>query len=71
MTTIISLRAEYSREYILVGILLNLVFVYWVLKSSEWLERKLGDAGTDILRKVFGVILISIAVKLFKTNLAL
>ena len=71
MTTIISLRAEYSRENILVGILLNLVFVYLVLKSSEWLERKLGDAGTDILRKVFGVILISIAVKLFKTNLGL
>ncbi len=71
MTTIISLRAEYAPVNILVGILLNLVFVYIVLKSSLWLEKKLGDAGTDILRKVFGIILLSIAVKLFKTNIGL
>jgi len=71
MTTIISLRAEYATINILAGILLNLVFVYIVLKSSTWLEKKLGEAGTDILRKVFGIILISIAIKLFKSNLGL
>ncbi|MES2730372.1 MAG: MarC family protein [Bacteroidota bacterium] len=71
MTTIISLRAEYTLPNILIGILVNLVFVYMVLKSSTWLEKKLGEAGTDILRKVFGVILLSIAVKLFKTNIGL
>jgi len=71
MTTLISLRAEYSLPNILVGIVLNLVFVYLVLRSSNWLERKLGTAGTNILRKAFGIILIAIAVKLFKTNIML
>ena len=71
MTTIISLRAEYTTPNILVGITLNLVFVYIVLKSSEWIESKLGNAGANLLRKVFGIILIAIAIKLFKTNLGL
>lgn len=71
MTTIISLRAEYTTPNILVGITLNLIFVYLVLKSSEWIEQKLGNAGTDVLRKIFGIILIAIAIKLFKTNLGI
>jgi multiple antibiotic resistance protein len=71
MTTIISLRAEYTTPNILVGITLNLIFVYLVLKSSEWIERKIGNAGANLLRKVFGIILIAIAIKLFKTNLGL
>jgi multiple antibiotic resistance protein len=69
MTTLLSLRAAYALPNILMGILLNLVFVYLVLKASGWLEQKLGQAGTDILRKVFGVILLAIAIKLFKANL--
>ena len=69
MTTLLSLRAAYSLPNVLVGIVLNLVFVYIVLKSSAWLERKLGKAGANVLRKVFGVILLAIAIKLFKTNL--
>ena len=69
MTTLLSLRAAYSLPNIIVGILLNLIFVYAVLKSSGWIERKLGPAGTDILRKVFGVILLAIAIKLFKSNI--
>jgi multiple antibiotic resistance protein len=71
MTTIISLRAEYATVNILVGILVNLIFVYIVLKSSTWIEKKIGEAGADILRKVFGIILISIAIKLFKTNIVI
>jgi multiple antibiotic resistance protein len=71
MTTIMSLRAEYATANILVGIVLNLVFVYIVLKSSNWLEQKLGTSGAEILRKVFGIILIAIGIKLFKTNLGL
>ncbi len=71
MTTIISLRAEYATANILIGILLNLVFVYIVLKSSDWLERKLGTGGTEVLRKIFGIILLAIAIRLFKTNLGL
>ncbi|TGE20092.1 MarC family protein [Hymenobacter elongatus] len=68
MTTLLSLRAAYSLPNVLVGIGLNLVFVFMVLKSSAWIERKLGKAGEDILRRVFGVILLAIAIKLFKSN---
>ena len=69
MTTIISLRAEYAQMNVLIGIVLNLILVYIVLKSSGWIGRKIGKAGTNVLRKVFGVILLAIAVKLFKTNI--
>ena len=69
MTTIISLQAAYEQLSIMIGIVLNLVFVYLVLKSSGWLERKIGKAGFVILRKVFGIILLSIAIKLFKDNI--
>jgi len=68
MTTLISLRATYELANILVGVIVNLFLVYLVLKSSAWIERKLGQAGADILRRVFGIILIAIAVKLFKGN---
>ena len=68
MTSLLSLRAEFSEANILVGILVNLIFVYLVLKSSVWLERKIGQAGFNVLRKVFGVILLSIAIKLFKNH---
>lgn len=68
MTTIISLRAEYHQINVLIGILLNLIFIYIVLKTSNWIEKKIGQAGADVLRKVFGVILLAIAVKLFKAN---
>ena len=68
MTTLLSLRAAYSLPNVLVGIGLNLVFVYFVLRTSSWIERQLGKAGEDILRRVFGVILLAIAIKLFKAN---
>ncbi|MDB5234906.1 MAG: hypothetical protein JWR44_1899 [Hymenobacter sp.] len=68
MTTLLSLRAAYSLPNILVGIFLNLAFVYLVLKTSYWIERKLGKAGEDVLRRVFGIILLAIAIKLFKAN---
>jgi multiple antibiotic resistance protein len=71
MTTIISLRAAYEELNILAGIVVNLVFVYLVLKSSKWLSKKLGNAGFNILRKVFGIILLSIAIKLLKDNIHL
>ncbi|KAB7733295.1 MarC family protein [Rudanella paleaurantiibacter] len=69
MTTLISLRTEYQTANIIVGIVINLVLVYVVLKSSEWLETRLGPGGLAVLRKVFGIILLAIAIKLFKTNL--
>jgi len=69
MTALISLRAEFQMANILVGVVINLILVYIVLKTSGWLERKLGKAAFNILRKVFGIILLSIAIKLFKTTL--
>jgi multiple antibiotic resistance protein len=68
LTTILSLRAVYAEANVLVGILLNLVVVYIVLRSSSWLERVLGKAVFAVLRRVFGVILLAIAVKIFKDN---
>lgn len=68
LTTILSLRAVFEEVNILAGIILNLVIVYWVLRSSAWLERVIGESGFAVLRRVFGVILLAIAVKIFKSN---
>ncbi len=67
LTTILSLRAVYGEWNILIGIILNVIIVYVVLRSSSWLERVLGESGFSVLRRVFGVILLAIAVKIFKT----
>ncbi|MEP2773413.1 MAG: MarC family protein [Fulvivirga sp.] len=69
LTTILSIRAVYSNPNILVGIVINLIFVFLVLKSTNWLERKLGKSGFSILRRVFGIILLAIAVKIFKEHI--
>ena len=69
MTTLLSLKSQFEEENIIVSIFINLIFIYVVLKSSTWIEKKLGNAGTQILRKVFGVILIAIAIKIFKTRM--
>ena len=68
-TTLLSLRAEYQIENIIVALVLNLAFVYLVLKSTNRIEKIFGEAGIYILRKFFGIILLAIAVKLFTTNL--
>jgi multiple antibiotic resistance protein len=69
MTSLLSMRAEYHVENIIVAIIVNIVFVYLVLKSSKRIERVLGKRGLSIIRKVFGVILLAIAVKLFTANI--
>lgn len=69
LTTLISLRAEYQTGNIIVGIIINLILIYAVLKSSAWLETRIGPGGLDVLRKIFGIILLAIAIKLVKTNL--
>ncbi len=69
LTSLLSLRAEYHVENIIVAIALNTIFVYLVLKSSLRIENALGKSGVNIIRKVFGVILMAIAVKLFATNI--
>jgi multiple antibiotic resistance protein len=68
MTTLLSLKSQYQTQNILVGIVLNTLFVYLVLKNVKWLERLLGKTGLSILRKAFGVILLAIAIKLFRSN---
>jgi len=69
LTTILTLKAEYGQANIAIGIILNLGIIYVVLKSTNFIERKLGKTGLDILRRIFGIILLSIAIKIFKTNL--
>jgi multiple antibiotic resistance protein len=69
LTSLLALRAEYQVENIIVAILLNTVFVYLVLKSSARIAKILGTGGVNVIRKVFGVILLAIAVKLFATNI--
>jgi multiple antibiotic resistance protein len=63
-----SLKANYDELYIALGILINLVIVYAVLKSLNFIERLLGPGGLLAVRKFFGVILIAIAVKIFSSN---
>jgi multiple antibiotic resistance protein len=69
LTTIISLRAAYTTLEIFLGILINIVIIYVVLKTTNWIERKLGTNGIEILRRVFGIILLSIAIKLAKDSI--
>lgn len=68
LTTIMSLKANFGQQYILFGILVNLVFVFLVLISLKWVERVLGNIGLTAIRKFFGVILLAIAVKIFSSN---
>ncbi|SFH16947.1 MarC family protein [Pedobacter insulae] len=71
MTTLLSLKTEYTTPNIIVGIMLNMLFVYFVLKNTNRLEKLFGKTGLNILRKAFGIILLAIAIKLFRTNTGL
>ncbi|MBE9576007.1 MarC family protein [Flavobacterium proteolyticum] len=68
MTTILSLRAAYDKINIIIAILINVIVVYGVLKSSGKIEKLLGANGLGVIRKIFGVVLLAIAVKLFAAN---
>jgi multiple antibiotic resistance protein len=68
LTTIISLKANYQESMLLIAILINLVIVYIVLRSLNFIERILGPAGMLAVRKFFGVILLAIAIKIFSSN---
>ncbi len=69
LTTLLSLRAEFALENIIVAVFLNVILIYAVLKTSSKIERLLGPNGIQIIRKVFGVILLAISVKLFAANI--
>lgn len=70
LTTVISLRANYNEWVVLAAILVNLVFVYLVLHSLNYIAKLLGTGGLIAIRKFFGVILLAIAVKIFTANLS-
>ncbi len=69
LTTLLSLRAEFKIENIIIAVIFNVLIIYLVLKTSARIERALGPNGINIIRKVFGVILLAIAVKLFASNI--
>lgn len=69
LTTLLSLRAEFAIENIIVAIILNIIFLYIVLKTSAKIEKLIGANGIQIIRKIFGVILLAISVKLFAQNI--
>ena len=70
MTSLLSLRAEYQVLNIIFAIIINIIFVYIILKSSKYIQNFLCKSGINIIRKVFGIILLAIAVKLFTSNIS-
>ncbi|MCK8480988.1 MarC family protein [Psychroserpens algicola] len=69
LTTLLSLRAEFRIENIIIAVILNVIIIFIVLKTSARIERLIGQNGINIIRKIFGVILLAIAVKLFAHNI--
>ena len=69
LTTLLSLRAEFEMENIIIAVFLNVIVIYIVLKTSSKIERLIGPSGIQIIRKIFGVVLLAIAVKLFAHNI--
>ena len=68
ITTLLSLRAEYHEIDIMIALVLNMIVVFIVLKTTKYIEKILGQSGITVLRKIFGIILLAIAIKLFMVN---
>lgn len=68
MTTLLSLRAQYDVKTIIIAIVINVLLVYIVLRTTHFIESFLGKGGLNVLRKIFGVVLLAIAIKLFRDN---
>ena len=69
LTTLLSLKSEFYTENIIVAVVINVLVIFTVLKTSVKIERIIGQNGIDITRKIFGVVLLAIAVKLFTSNI--
>jgi multiple antibiotic resistance protein len=69
LTTLLSLKSEFHTENIIIAVVINVVVIYVVLKTSARIERFIGQNGINIIRKVFGVVVLAIAVKLFTSNI--
>jgi len=70
LTTILSLRSSFQTMEIMMGIALNLLIIFIVLKISPWLEKKLPKTATEAMRKIFGILLLAIAIQMFRSNIA-
>ena len=70
-TTLLSLRAEYASMNIIVALVLNMLWVYFVVRMTRKVEKVLGKGGIYLIRKFFGIILLAISVKLFMSNITL
>ena len=70
-TTLLSLRAEYASVNIIIALVLNMIWVYFVVSMTGRVERFLGKGGIYIIRKFFGIILLAISVRLFMANISL
>ena len=66
LTTIISLKAEYSNVSIIAGIIINLLIIYIILRSTDWISNKMSPQLTETLRKIFGVLLVAIAIQMVR-----
>jgi multiple antibiotic resistance protein len=71
LTTILSLRSSFGLPEIIIGIGINLLIIFIVLKSTPFLERKLPKPVTEAMRKVFGILLLAIAIQMFRTNIGI
>ena len=69
LTTLLSLKSEFHTENIIIAVIVNVLVIFIVLKTSSKIERIIGPNGIKITRKIFGVILLAIAVKLFTSNI--
>lgn len=69
LTTLLTLKSQYQTENIVVAIVMNVFFVYIVLRNTHRIEKVIGTGGIEILRKVFGIIILALAVKIFQMNL--
>lgn len=65
------MRSEYNDYEIVTGILINAIIIFTVLKSAEYMKRKLGQIGISLIERIFGIILIAIGFKMFLYNLIL
>jgi multiple antibiotic resistance protein len=71
LTTILSLRSSFETSHIIMGIVINLLIIFIVLKSTPFLERKLPKPATEAMRKIFGILLLAIAIQMFRSNLGI
>lgn len=69
LTTLLSLKSEFHTENIIIAVIVNVFVIFLVLKTSSRIERFIGQNGINIIRKIFGVVLLAIAVKLFTSNI--